>query len=98
MQGLADGYFIVPYTIGNYFATAKTPKPRADDPAFKQAVADAVVEYLAPVRERYRELRADEPALERILAAGAEKAHTIAAGTLEEVRQAMGVGRVRPPQ
>jgi succinate dehydrogenase / fumarate reductase flavoprotein subunit len=40
MQGLADGYFIVPYTIGNYFATAKTPKPRADDPAFKQAVAE----------------------------------------------------------
>jgi succinate dehydrogenase / fumarate reductase flavoprotein subunit len=40
MQGLADGYFILPYTIGNYFATAKTPKPRADDPAFKQAVSE----------------------------------------------------------
>src|SRR5437763_2364876 len=35
---------------------------------FKTAVADAVVEYLAPVRERYQELRADEPGLERILA------------------------------
>ncbi|HEX3717994.1 MAG TPA: fumarate reductase/succinate dehydrogenase flavoprotein subunit [Verrucomicrobiae bacterium] len=41
MQGLADGYFIVPYTIGNYFATAKTPKPRADQPEFKQAVSEA---------------------------------------------------------
>src|SRR5207248_4659 len=39
---------------------------------FKTAVADAVVEYLAPVRERYQELRADEPGLERILAAGAD--------------------------
>jgi tryptophanyl-tRNA synthetase len=63
--------------------------------AFKQAVADAVVEYLAPVRERYQELRADEPALERILAAGAEKARSIAAETMTDVRAAMGVGPVR---
>ncbi len=48
--------------------------------AFKQAVADAVVEYLAPVRERYEELRADEEALERTLAQGAEKASAIAVG------------------
>jgi tryptophanyl-tRNA synthetase len=64
--------------------------------AFKSAVADAVVEFLAPVRERYRELRADEQALERTLAVGAEKARGIAAGTLADVRQAMGVGPVRP--
>jgi tryptophanyl-tRNA synthetase len=66
--------------------------------AFKQAVADAVVEYLAPVRERYRELRADERALERILAQGAEKAHAIASDTMVDVREAMGVGPVRPRQ
>jgi tryptophanyl-tRNA synthetase len=65
---------------------------------FKQAVADAVVEYLAPVRERYQELRGDEQALERILAEGAEKARAIAAGTLAEVRSAMGVGPVRTSQ
>ena len=59
---------------------------------FKRAVADAVVEYLAPVRERYAELRDDEAELERILAAGAEKARAIAAPTLAEVRDAMGVG------
>ena len=64
--------------------------------AFKQAVGEAVVEYLAPVRERYQELRADEPALERILGDGAGKAHAIAADTLLDVRQAMGVGPVRP--
>jgi tryptophanyl-tRNA synthetase len=63
--------------------------------AFKQAVADAVVSYLAPVRERYEELRADERELERILETGAEKARSIAAGTLGDVRQAMGVGAVR---
>jgi tryptophanyl-tRNA synthetase len=63
--------------------------------AFKQAVAEAVVEYLAPVRERYGELRADEPELERILAGGAQKAHAIASDTLVDVRKAMGVGPVR---
>jgi tryptophanyl-tRNA synthetase len=62
---------------------------------FKTTVADAVVEYLAPVRERYTELRADEPELERILAAGADKARAIAADTLLDVRAAMGVGPVR---
>jgi tryptophanyl-tRNA synthetase len=63
--------------------------------AFKQAVAEAVVDYLAPVRERYLELRADEHALERKLAEGAEKAKAIAADTVGDVRQAMGVGPVR---
>jgi tryptophanyl-tRNA synthetase len=66
--------------------------------AFKQAVGDAVVEYLAPIRERYQALRADEAALERILAEGAEKAHAIAADTMVDVREAMGVGPVRPRQ
>jgi len=51
------------------------------------------VEYLGPVRERYAELRPDESALERALAAGAEKARAIASGTLADVREAMGVGR-----
>jgi tryptophanyl-tRNA synthetase len=62
---------------------------------FKQAVADAVVDYLAPVHERFQELRADEDALEDTLTAGAEKARAIATGTLADVRRAMGVGPVR---
>ena len=37
MQGLADGYFVLPYTIGNYFATAKQAKPSATSAEFKQA-------------------------------------------------------------
>ena len=64
--------------------------------AFKQAVGDAVVEYLAPVRERYQELRPDEDGLEQILAVGADKARAIASETMVDVRQAMGVGPVRP--
>ena len=64
--------------------------------AFKQAVADAVVDYLAPVRERYQRLREDEPELERLLAVGADKARRIASTTLADVRAAMCVGPVRP--
>lgn len=59
---------------------------------FKQAVAEGVVELLAPVQERYAELRPDEAALEATLAAGAEKARAIAANTLVDVRGRMGIG------
>lgn len=37
MQGLADGYFIIPYTIGHYFATNTFPKVDATHNAFKDA-------------------------------------------------------------
>jgi tryptophanyl-tRNA synthetase len=59
---------------------------------FKGAVAEAVVAYLAPVRERYAELRADEDGLEATLAAGADKARAIASETLADVRDSMGIG------
>src|SRR5213076_2356692 len=41
MQGLADGYFIVPYTIGNYFAGMKQSKPSVTSAEFKQAEEQA---------------------------------------------------------
>jgi tryptophanyl-tRNA synthetase len=62
---------------------------------FKAAVADAVIAWLTPVRERYDELRADGDVLEDILAAGADKARAIASTTLLDVREVMGVGPVR---
>jgi tryptophanyl-tRNA synthetase len=58
----------------------------------KVAVGEEVVAWLAPVRERYEQLRGDEDALEATLAAGADKARAIAAETLRDVRRAMGVG------
>jgi succinate dehydrogenase / fumarate reductase flavoprotein subunit len=36
MQGLADGYFVIPYTIGNYLAPNLGNRPSTDHPAFKQ--------------------------------------------------------------
>lgn len=38
MQGLADGYFVIPYTIGNYLADEiRTPSIPTDHPAFIEA-------------------------------------------------------------
>jgi tryptophanyl-tRNA synthetase len=59
--------------------------------AFKAAVGEAVVGLLAPVRERYRELRADEAGLERTLAEGADRARAIASETMGEVHRVMGL-------
>jgi tryptophanyl-tRNA synthetase len=61
---------------------------------FKQDVGEAVVELLAPVRERYAELRAEEQALKDVLARGAEKARAIASPTLRLVRQRVGIGSI----
>ena len=40
MQGLADGYFVIPYTLGNYFATAKKEVLPTDHPEFKRVEQD----------------------------------------------------------
>ncbi len=61
----------------------------------KGAVASAVVDFLAPVRERYEQLRGDEDALEAVLQDGAARASAIAAETLADVRERMGVGARR---
>ena len=59
---------------------------------FKVAVAEAASEFLAPVRERYEEIRPDEAHLESGLGEGAQRAREIASGVLAEVRAAMGLG------
>ena len=64
---------------------------------FKSAVGDEVAAWLAPVRERYGELRGDDGALEDILEAGAAKARAISGPTVADVREVMGVGPARRP-
>ena len=60
----------------------------------KADVGEAVVALLTPVRERYLELRADEPELLRLLALGAEKARAASAPTLEAMYERMGFVRL----
>jgi succinate dehydrogenase / fumarate reductase flavoprotein subunit len=40
MQGLSDGYFVIPYTIGNYLASTRLEKADASNPAAREAVAN----------------------------------------------------------
>jgi tryptophanyl-tRNA synthetase len=60
----------------------------------KGAVGEAVVELFAPIQARYKELRADEGELRRLLRVGAEKARETSAPTLEQMYERMGF--VRP--
>jgi succinate dehydrogenase / fumarate reductase, flavoprotein subunit len=41
MQGLADGYFVLPYTIGHHLATRPLPKVTINHPRFKETVVEA---------------------------------------------------------
>jgi tryptophanyl-tRNA synthetase len=59
--------------------------------ALKSQVADAVVEYLRPVRERNAELARDPGEVDRLLALGADAAEAIATGVLERARNACGL-------
>jgi tryptophanyl-tRNA synthetase len=76
---------VAPGALGHDFAAA-----RYGD--LKAALATEVTAYLAPVRERYAQLRPDVAGLEAVLSAGAERARAIASATLGDVRAAMGVG------
>jgi tryptophanyl-tRNA synthetase len=62
--------------------------------AFKEGVAESVVELVAPIQERYNALRADESELRRMLAQGADKAREASAPILETMYERMGF--VRP--
>jgi succinate dehydrogenase / fumarate reductase flavoprotein subunit len=54
MQGLADGYFVIPYTVGHYLATSEVLKEKVttEHPAFKEAAAkvEAATKKLLSIR------------------------------------------------
>jgi tryptophanyl-tRNA synthetase len=58
---------------------------------FKTAVADAVTDLLRPVQDRYEGLARDPAEVDRLLAAGAAKASTIAEDVVARVRKAVGL-------
>ena len=59
--------------------------------ALKDDVADALIALLEPVQEQYAEVVADHGELRRVLAAGAERAHLIAATTYERAARSAGL-------
>jgi tryptophanyl-tRNA synthetase len=58
--------------------------------AFKKDLADVVVDALTPIRERTREILADEAELDRLLAYGAGRAREVASATMAQVRDRVG--------
>ena len=61
--------------------------------AFKPALADLLVDRMAPVGEAMRRMLADPAEIDRILADGAEKARALAEPTMSEVRRIVGFWR-----
>lgn len=59
----------------------------------KQDLLALLEQQLAPMRERYQQLRSDEKQLDDILQQGAERARVIARTTIARVRQAIGIAR-----
>jgi tryptophanyl-tRNA synthetase len=92
--GIANLLEILAVVRGTSIAELEAEFEGAGYGDFKLAVGEAVVDYLAPVRERYNALREDEAALEAILGRGAVKAREIAVDTMRDVRAVMGVGPV----
>ena len=61
--------------------------------AFKPALAEVVVAALSPISETFRRLMADPAEIDRVLAAGADRARAIADPILDETRRVMGFWR-----
>ncbi len=61
----------------------------------KQLLAERVIEFFRPMREKRLQLAADPGYVERVLADGAEKVRPIIDATMDEVRSAVGIGRSR---
>jgi tryptophanyl-tRNA synthetase len=76
-------------------ATGESPSALADRYSsygpLKADLSAALVELLRPVRERYEELTSDPGHVVSVLAAGAAKAHAVAAVTLDRAMRAAGL-------
>jgi tryptophanyl-tRNA synthetase len=81
-------YFSSPETVAEVDVKCRTAGWGCLD--CKRRLADAMIETLAPIRERAVELKKDPAAVDAVLARGAERARTIARATLREAKQRMG--------
>lgn len=92
--GISNLIDIMSVATGHTPAAIESEYADAGYGAFKQAVGEAVVALLEPIRLRYTELRADEGELLRLLAGGADRARAASAPTLERMYEAMGFVRL----
>jgi tryptophanyl-tRNA synthetase len=88
--GVANLMSILSATTGESFAAIEQRFAGAGYGKFKAGVAEAVIENLRPVQQRYQDIRADEAGLQRVLKDGAERASAHADRTLERVHDVLG--------
>ena len=81
-----------------FSALASTPVEELEDRfagkgygAFKQEMGALIADHLEPIRMHYEELMQDPSQIEKALGAGAERAAALAEGTLDAVREAVGL-------
>jgi tryptophanyl-tRNA synthetase len=91
--GVSNLLEIMSVATGNPIAELERRFEGAGYGDFKAAAGEAVVDLLAPIRERFEALRADERELQRLLAVGAEKARRASEPTLEAMYERMGFAR-----
>jgi tryptophanyl-tRNA synthetase len=92
--GVSNLIEILSVASGDSFAQIEARYDGQGYGQLKGDVAEAVVELLTPLRERYAELRSDPAELERLLARGAERARETVAPTLQAMYERMGF--IRP--
>jgi tryptophanyl-tRNA synthetase len=92
--GIANLLDVLSATTGRSIPELEEEYGSAGYGSFKSAVAEAVVECLSPVRERYEELLADPHQTREVLKAGAERARSLAAPVMARVRRRT-TGRAR---
>jgi tryptophanyl-tRNA synthetase len=91
--GISNLVEILAFTTGKTMGQVEADFAGQQYGAFKGAVAEAVIEYLRPVQEKYAQIRPDEAALEAVLGAGSAKAQAISGPIVAEARNRMGLGR-----
>jgi tryptophanyl-tRNA synthetase len=88
--GVANLMTILSATTGESFAAIEQRFAGAGYGKFKAAVAEAVIEKLKPLQQRYHEIRDDEAGLRAVLKDGAERAGAHADRTLKRVHDVLG--------
>jgi tryptophanyl-tRNA synthetase len=92
--GISNLIEIMSVATGDSIAEIESRYDGAGYGQFKQDVGEAVVALVAPIQERFRDLRSDDAELQRLLRIGADKAREASAPTLSAMYERMGF--VRP--
>jgi tryptophanyl-tRNA synthetase len=95
VQNLFDLMKLVsaPDTLSHFLEAHANCSIRYGD--MKKQLAEDMVEFLAPVREKINDIRANDSLLEKIAQEGAEKARNSAEKTMQDVRSAIGLRAIR---